>query len=317
MSKLLRGFYRIFIKNRTIRWAWMLALTLWGVKIATERGFAWRKAPLSKTVMNVPSESVSTFTIRKNEDDETTFTFADTGWLAVKNNVTLRLPLDSMAIYLSVFEKMEAIDSRLVTPELLGKLKSKYNFDIVLTQKNNSKQSFSVYYTDRDSFSNGLITYIKFSNENTLRGVKGDLINIFGKDFDAFRDKTLLNFNKDSAYIITITSPVDSFSFIRKEKNWLSRAPQFRLYSDGFKTYLSNLEILRGSKFYDADRDILTAPKIDKVLTIYTPTDTILLTSYKLEKYYILHSNQNKEAYFRVDSTTNIFPNLSLFLTPK
>jgi hypothetical protein len=317
MSKLLRGLYRIFIKNRLIRWAWMLGLTLWGVKVATERGLAWKKAPLSKTVMSLPSSNILTFSIRKNEDDETTFTYADTGWLAVKNNVTLRLPTDSMAAYLAVFEKMEAIDARLLTPEQVEKLKPKFHFDVLVTQKNNAKQSFSVYYTDRDSFSNGLLTYIKFANENTLRGIKGDLVGIFGRDFDDFRDKTILDFNKDSALVLTIKSAVDSFSFIRNEKNWVSRNPKFRILPNEFRSYLANLEILRGGKFYDEDRDVLTAPKIEKQLFIYTPSDTIILTSYRLEKGFILHSSQNKEAYFRVDSTTNVFPNLKQFLVAK
>jgi hypothetical protein len=317
MSRLLRAFYRIFIKNSFIRWAWMLGLTLWGVKVATERGLAWKTAPLSKTVMNIPSSSISTFTIRRNEDDETTFTRADTCWLVVRNNVTLRLSNDSIANYLSIFEKMESIGVNTLLSEALENIKNKHNFDVVITHTNNTSSRFSVYYNDQDSFSNGTITYIKFPNENTLHGIKGDLISTLGKPFDDYRDNTLLHFNKDSTLYITIKSAVDSFSFIRNQKNWVSRNRNFRLMPDEFQTYLANLEILRGTKFYDADRDILTAPKIDKQLLVYSPTDTIILTSYKLEKGYILHSSQNKEAYFRVDSTTNIFPNLTQFLLPK
>ena len=94
MSKLLRAFYRIFIKNRFIRWTWMLALVLFGVRYATERGLAWKKTPLSKTVVSITAESVSAFTIRRGEDDEITFTIGDSAWLVVKNNITLRLPVD-------------------------------------------------------------------------------------------------------------------------------------------------------------------------------------------------------------------------------
>ncbi len=105
MSKILRATYRFFIKNRFIRWTWMLALAIWGVKVATDRGLAWKKAPLSKTVLSIPSQTVSSFTIRQNEDEDITFTLADTVWLAVKNNVTLRLPADSVSVFLSVFKK--------------------------------------------------------------------------------------------------------------------------------------------------------------------------------------------------------------------
>lgn len=317
MSKLIRAFYRIFIKNRLIRWVWMLALAIWGVRVVTERGLALKKAPLSKTVLSLPASSISEFTIRRSEDDETTFTLADTCWLVVKNNITIRLPIDSMSAYLSFFEKINGVSVNLLSVEELDKLKPKYNFDVIVTQNNNTKHSFSVFYKERDSQSYDTITYVKFQNENTLHGIKGDLLSLFSKTVDDYRDKTLLKFNKDSTIYLTIKTPTDSFSFVRREQNWISRNRQYRILPDPFREYVTNLQILRGAKFYDGDRDILTEPKIEKQLFVYLPTDTIVLTSFKLEKGFILHSTQNNEAYFRVDSTTNIFPNLSNFLQLK
>ena len=248
MSKILRAFYRFFIKNRFIRWIWMLALVLWGVRVVTERGLAWKKAPLSKTVMSIPASTISTFTIRRNEDDETTFTLADTVWLAVKNNVTLRLPADSIQNYLDVFQKMEGIGLNILNTAELDRIKSKHNFDVFITQKNNTNHSFSVYYTDRDSISNDILTYIKLPNENALHGVKGDLNTLFGKNFDDYRNKTLCQFNKDSILYLTIKSPVDSFSFVRNATNWISRNRQYRVMQDEFRQYITSLQLLRGVK---------------------------------------------------------------------
>lgn len=317
MSKILRAAYRIFIKNRFIRWVWMLALAIWGVRVATERGLAWKKAPLSKTIISIPPKTVSAFTIRQNEDEDITFTLADTNWLVVKNNITLRLPVDSIQPFLSVFEKMDAIALNILTAEESEKVQNKKHFDILITKKNNTTENFSVYFNGKDSISQEAFTYIKRPNENALQGIKGDLLSIFSKDFSDFRNKTLLNFKKDSTIYLTIKSPVDSYSIVRRDIQWISRNPQFRLSQTEFQAYVSNLQILRGDKFYDDDRDILTPVKIDRQLVVYLPTDTITLTSFKLEKGYILHSTQNKEAYFRVDSTTNIFPNLSEFLKKK
>lgn len=317
MSKILRAAYRIFIKNRFIRWVWMLALAIWGVRVATEQGLAWKKAPLSKTIISIPPKTVSAFTIRQNEDEDITFTLADTNWLVVKNNITLRLPADSIQPFLSVFEKMDAIALNILTAEESEKVQNKKHFDILITKKNNTTENFSVYFNGKDSISQEAFTYIKRPNENALQGIKGDLLSVFSKDFSDFRNKTLLNFKKDSTIYLTIKSPVDSYSIVRRDIQWISRNPQFRLSQTEFQAYVSNLQILRGDKFYDDDRDILTPVKIDRQLVVYLPTDTITLTSFKLEKGYILHSTQNKEAYFRVDSTTNIFPNLSEFLKKK
>ena len=147
MSKLLRGFYRIFIKNRFIRWTWMLALLLFGVRYATERGLAWKKTPLSKTVVSIPSASVSSFTIRRGEDDEMTFTLADTGWLVVKNNVTLRLPIDSVQPYLSIFEKMDAVNINVLNDVEFEQLNGKQHSEITVTQSNNKNHSFTLKKT--------------------------------------------------------------------------------------------------------------------------------------------------------------------------
>jgi hypothetical protein len=317
MSKLLRAAYRIFIKNRFIRWVWMLALAIWGVRVATERGLAWKKAPLSKTIIAIPSKTVSSFTIRQNEDEDITFTLADTNWLVVKNNITLRLPADSIQPFLSVFEKMDAIALNILTAEESENIQNKKHFDIAITKKNNTTQNFSVYFNGKDSISQETFTYIKLPNENALQGIKGDLLSVFSKDFNDFRDKTLLNFKKDSTIYLTIKSPVDSYSFVRHDNLWVSRNSQFQLSQNAFQKYVSSLQILRGPNFYDGDRDILTPVKIDRQLVVYLPTDTVVLTSFKLEKGYILHSTQNKEVYFRVDSTTNIFPNLTNFLITK
>ncbi len=317
MRKLLRTFYRLFIKNRFIRWTWMLAIVLFGVRYATERGLAWKKTPLSKTIVSIPPASVSAFTIRQGEDEETTFSLADTGWLVVKNNVTLRLPLDSVQPFLSIFEKMDAINVNVLTDTEFEHLKTKQHTEITLTQSNNTNHSFSVFYTQYDSLSNQILTFIKLPNENALQGIKGDLLPIFNKNFDDYRNKTLLNIAKDSILKLTFSSPMDTFSFIKRNDNWIPQNIQYRLFQTAFQEYLQNVSILRGAKFYDGDRDILTSPKIQNQLFVYLPSDTIVLTNYKLEKGYIFHSTQNNEAFFRVDTTTDIFPNLSNFLIVK
>ncbi len=317
MSKLLRAFYRIFIKNRFIRWTWMLALVLFGVRFATERGLAWKKTPLSKTVISIPAASVSAFTIRRGEEDEMTFTLADTCWLVVKNNITVRLPLDSVQPFLTVFEKMDAINVNVLNNKEFERINASPHSDITVTQSNNTNHSFSAFYTERDSFSNNLITYIKLPNENALQGIKGDLLSIFNKQFDNYRDKTLLNVAKDSILSLSFLSPIDSFSLFKRNNLWVSKNTKYRLLQNEFQQYLQSINLLRGAKFYDSDRDILTSPKIQNQLIVYLPSDTIVLTNYKLEKGYILHSTQNNEAYFRFDSTTDIFPNLSNFLILK
>ena len=154
-------------------------------------------------------------------------------------------------------------------------------------------------------------------NENALQGIKGDLLSVFNKNFDDYRDKTLLNFAKDSIISLRFLSAYDSIAIVRRNNIWVPNNSSYRLMQNEFQQYLQNLFILRGSKFFDGDRDILTQPKIQNQLIVYLSSDTIVLTNYKLEKGYILHSTQNNDAYFRFDSTTDVFPDILSFLIKK
>ncbi|MBL7818163.1 MAG: hypothetical protein JNL70_24345 [Saprospiraceae bacterium] len=316
MSKILRAIYRLFFKNTFVRWVLMLAIAIWGVRELSERGLALHKAPLSKTVFSIPYSTISTFTIRQNEDNEITFTLIDTSWLAVKNHITTRLPFDSVAQFLNIFEKMDSYSTKVLTTEEMENIQNQQKCTVKLTQKNNTTHSFSVFYQKYDSLSRELLTYIKLSNENVLYGIKGNLGQILGKHFDDFRDKTLVDFKGKYPSVLTLKIGKDSLTFVH-QNTWLLKNPPLSIVPDSMQKYVNHLSLLRGSKFYEGDRDILTQSKIEHQLTALLPTEKIVLTSFKLEKGYILHSSQNKEAYFWVDSTTHIFPNISKFLLKK
>ena len=87
MSQLLRGFYRIFIKNKIIRWAWMLGLSVWGVKWASENFLKTKNAFFSKTILSISPDDVAAFTIRKG-DEETTFARADSNSAVARSAIS-------------------------------------------------------------------------------------------------------------------------------------------------------------------------------------------------------------------------------------
>ena len=109
MSKLLRLAYRLLIRNHFIRWTWLLALALYGVKIATDRGLAWRKTPASKIVFTLSPTSIESFRIQNSDGEELTFSRNDSVWIGVKNNISVQLQEDSVRLYLDLFSKMERL----------------------------------------------------------------------------------------------------------------------------------------------------------------------------------------------------------------
>ena len=314
MSQLLRGAYRLLIRNKFIRWTWLLALALYGVKIATDRGLAWNKTVSSKTIFTASPSDIESFTIQKTGDEEVTFSRQDTVWIAIKNNIMVRLPDDSVRVYLDLFSKIERLAVKTVSNALAKKEATEGALEtqnlpkwrVSLLQKNAIKSSLSIYYTALDSLSNENLTFIKLEEERLLHGVKGEWTTVLSKNFDDFRDRRLLCFSMKEAATLSFQNPIDTLNVFRKDAIW--RSPYNRLFNPVlFKNYVENLDILRGSIFYDEDRDLLVDRKISNRLIIKTPTDTAIITAFRLDNYFVVHSTCNPDNYFKIAAIEEIF----------
>jgi hypothetical protein len=307
MRKLLRLAYRLLIGNRIIRWTWLLALVLYGVKIGTDRGFAWRKTPSAKTIFTVSPADIESFTIQNNTSEDLTFSRQDTVWLVVKNNITIRLPEDSVRPYLDLFSHLERLSVKTINNT--EGVRDTAKWLISLFEKKGLKRSFSIHYTAFDTLANENLTFIKIGEERLLNGVRGDWQGVLNKRFDDFRDRHLFDFSVKNAVDMAVLSPIDTLNFFRKDLKdpiWRNRNKLF-VEPIVFQNYVENLDILRGSIFYDEDRDLLADRKISNRLIIKTPTDTAVLTAFKLDNFYVIHSSCNPDNYFRIDSTAGIF----------
>jgi hypothetical protein len=311
MRKLLRTAYRLLFRNRIIRWTWLLALVLYGVKIGTDRGFAWRKSPSAKTILTIAPADIESFTIQNSEAENLTFSRQDTIWLVVKNNITIRLPEDSVRPYLDIFSRMErlAVKTLVQNNEAADGVEESPKYVVSVVEKKSVKHSFSMYYTAFDSLSNENLTFVKIGNERLLNGVRGDWKSVLSKNFDDFRDHRLFDFSVKDATDIAFMSPSDTLIFYRKDTkdhDWRNRN-KLSIEPIVFQNFVENLDILRGPVFYDEDRDLLADRKISNRLFVKTATDTAIIKAYKLDNFYVIHSTCNPDNYFKIDSTSAIF----------
>lgn len=317
MSRFLRAFYRIFIKNRFIRWVWLLALSLWGIKWVTDNAITKKKPLFSKTVLAIPSADIHTFTIRSASDEEMTFTrHDDRSWLAVKNDVTIQVPEDSIAVFLNLFNKMDSYAVKKISE---SEENPAYLYKVFINRKNNLNDSLTVFYMAFDSLSKENLTFLKVSQEPFLQGIKGDILGLLKKDFNDFRSTELMPvlLRKDISKVIFRT-PFDTVSFYAKDTlHWTFSNERFSVVSDTFNRYLKNLELLRGGTFYDAARDFVENKNIENQMVILHSTDSVVLTAYRRERLLILHSTANKDTYFKTDSVNHIFKPLKDFIRPK
>ena len=320
MTKFLRFIYRLFFKNRIARLAIFLTLSVFGVKWATENLLGKKKTLFVKTILAINPSDINTFTIRQR-DEELTFTRGTTDWLAVKNDVTVKIPEDSITAFLNLFGKMEAVALKKM-PEVdtnvgdSGSIeKSLMTVDLALS--NNATRSFSIFYKLKDSLTSEILSFVKLPNERLLHGVKGDLIQFFNKDFTDFRDKTLLDFSIKNVSKLEMRSRLDTVTFYAKDTNWVYSDIRFVVLQETFKNHVKSLEILRGSIFFDKSRDFIEPKNLENQCVIHTINDSTILTAYRLEKGFVLHSTHNNDAFFKVDSVTNIFPLPNNFVRPK
>jgi hypothetical protein len=306
MRKFLRLAYRLLIRNRIIRWTWLLALVLYGVKVGTDKGFAWQKKPSAKTIFTVIPNNIESFTIQNRAAEDLTFSRQDTSWLVVKKNVTLRLPEDSVRPYLDLFSQMERLAVKTEANTEGGALAQ---YTVNLIEKNGEKRSFSVHYTAYDTLSNENLTFVRLGDERLLNGVRGDWASVLSRNFDDYRDRRLFDFSLSQAGEISFQSPQDTLVFFRRsirDSVWLNRNQIF-IEPIVFRNFVEHLNLLRGGIFYDEDRDLLADRKVSNRLVVRTPTDTAIVTAYKLDNFFVVHSSCNPDNYFRIDSTSTIF----------
>jgi hypothetical protein len=301
MSKLLRLAYRLLIRNNFIRWTWLLALVLYGVKVATDKGLAWRRTPSSKTIFTISPADIESFTIQNGDGEDLTFSRQDTIWLAV-NNVMVRLPEDSVRPYLGLFSRMERLAVKIPVEGAAYHAKA----HISLFEKSGKKHLFAIFSTTLDSLSNEYLTFLTRPDERLLNGVRGDWQALLNKNFDDFRDHRLFNFSIKNANYMSFQNSMDTMNVSRKDSTW--RSPYSRFFDPiPFKNHVENLNILRGGIFYDDDRDLLADRKISNRLIVISPTDTAIITAFRLDNFYVVHSSCNPNNYFKMETIEPIF----------
>lgn len=326
MRKWLRLLYRLLIQNVVIRFIWMLSLAVWGVKWATNTLLADKNTYFAKTIYKVSPDDISALTIRK-DDTDMVLVHTETGWLAVQNNVIVPVAADSVALYLTLLKKLES-HSIIKLPdfestETVSETDSKNSeLVVIINRKDNQKDSLSIFYTKKDTLSGNTYTYIQKNDERLLHGVKTDFYTIFNRDFEAFRNKKLMSFNKADIVKMTFQNTTDTISFYAQDTNrWICSGKQYAVLQDSLNQYIQNINRLlpittpKGkSIFYDGERDFINSQNIDNQLIIHTVNDSIILSTYRRENTFLLQSSHNKDNFFRIDSAHTVIKKPTLFL---
>ncbi len=138
-------------------------------------------------------------------------------------------------------------------------------------------------------------TYLRLANNTKSFSVRGFLPMTFNRDFNSFRNQTLLHLTKNNLSKVKFNYPADSSFTVTKADSaiWLINKDTV---SKNMEFYLSNIINIRQSKFDDNFKAI-DAPIYS--LEFFETPKNITLNFYKKDSInYVINSSQNPQAFF-------------------
>lgn len=142
------------------------------------------------------------------------------------------------------------------------------------------------------------ISYVRLANEKEIYAVDGFLPMSLNRGFDDWRDKTLSKFNKDDIKKVNFTYPDSSYTIELKDSVWYIK--DRIVDTKKVESFLSGLQNKNGYQFKN-DFQAISNPIYELKIEGNNLTQ-IDVKCYKSEDgKYIIHSDQNEEAFFESD----------------
>lgn len=158
------------------------------------------------------------------------------------------------------------------------------------------------------------ISYVRLADEEEIYAVDGFLPMSLNKNLDDWRNKTLIKLNKGDIKKVSFVYPDSSYTLELKDSVWY--AGNLKIDSKKAESFLSGLQNKKGFNFNN-DFQAVSNP----IYQLKIEGDNLMdinINCYEIEEgKYIIHSNQNKEAFFDSDENglvNQIFKPLDNFI---
>lgn len=223
-------------------------------------------------------------------------------------------PQSLAAIDRSALQEYELTDSLATRVRLLGK-NEKILADVMIG-KFVYRQTGNPYQYGGNNIAG--TTYVRISNENKIYAVDGFLALSFSGAFNDWRDKTLLEFNREDVTRIVFKYPADS-SFVLEFRDSVWFAGNHPADSLIASNYINSLSNIHGEDFVD-DFKQGTVPAYQLSIEGNNLLN-LSVKCYNLEDQdeYVINSGINPETYFKSrkeDLFKDLFKPASFFLNP-
>ena len=301
MRKLAIFFYRIFVKNKLIRWILLLGLATWLLKIGTEKWLGTGSTPPQKVIFEADTARITTIEWR-DATGETTFARGDSTWFVVKDNITVKLSDSNIKAFLGYLSRITA--HKLQKIDDLTPFKAQSN-SLNILYTDGSRDSFFLY--EKNIFFNN--TALVLPKKMVAFGISDTLWQFLRADYFGKNDKSLFSFTDSMVYKIKIQDTLSVFSVEKKGKNWVKTPSNTPFASEKVENYLKNLKILRGGDIYAGSQDFMQNIPISHRICLYFDNDSAYLYSYQLAPdMWVLSASRNKrQCFIKRDSVSDIF----------
>lgn len=166
-----------------------------------------------------------------------------------------------------------------------------------------------------DQMSRSATSYVRLVGKPEVYAVDGFVSMTFNRNFDSFRDKSILRLDQEHVVNVEFTTGMDRHTLQKNGQNWLFDGQKI-LDSATVANYISGIGYLTGSEFFDgyqpsAQPDFKLRISADQQLQ---PVELSCYVQKDSTNFFVLHSSSNQGNYFKGDSSQFFQPVLASWL---
>lgn len=265
--------------------------------------------PFTASLMKVDSTRVTSLVIRlPGNNTEITLLREPEGWIASNGQVNIKASATMVHTLLNELSEVP-IQEMVATDQKFWKVygvDNKQGVRVQLYQNKKLLEDFIVGNLDTDPISQAPISYLRLTKGPEIYAVTSKLATDFNQDFNAFRNRIILQLAPNTSITALEIQTLDStLQCTPTPEGW--KMGMIVLDSLSMLRYLNQLHSIAGEIFADDFDEVQGSKYVYQTLKITNSAniEPFVITCYRdttRKLPFIIQSNQNKEAFFASDS---------------
>ena len=273
-----------------------------------------------RSLVELSASEISGITILRplDENGELTFTRQGGDWLAVYDNQTIKIPTDSMLPFFKCFQGMEIVDVKTSVKQMgeYGLADGKPTLVVKVLPMRGVPIELLLGSVQYDGKTQQYTTFVRPAKERVVYQVGEDLVGLFKKNFNDFRNTGIVRVDADSVVALRYAKLQDSaIVLMRRDSIWSLPDGVQRFNYVAINRQLRVISQLSSSQFCDRSElsgNLLLVNKL--CIQTMRLADSVVVDVYKRDRGWVLHSSQNPKGWFKADTILELLYNPGYFV---